>query len=124
MSPTDFMRRYEAATNTHDIEALLELIADDAIYLFSDRTSHIGKSGIREAIQRNFDVIEDETYSIKNLRWLATSEDVAACAYEFSWSGRIGGKSAEGGGRGTTVIRCVDGQWKIAHEHLSSGGLD
>ena len=124
MSPTDFMCVYERTTNAHDIEALLELIADDAIYLFSDRTSHIGKAAIRKATQRNFDAIEDETYTIKNLRWLVTSEDVAACVYEFSWFGRIGGKSVEGGGRGTTVIRCTDGQWKVAHEHLSSGGLD
>jgi ketosteroid isomerase-like protein len=117
------MRAYETTTNAHDLEALLELIADDAIYLFSDRSSHIGKASIGRAIQINFDAIEGETYRIQHLKWLATSEDVAACVYEFDWSGRIEGKPASGAGRGTTVIRRMDGRWKVAHEHLSSGGL-
>ena len=124
MSPAEFMRAYETVTNAHDLGALLELIADDAIYLFSSQTSHIGKAAIRKAIQANFDVIEGETYRIRHLKWLASSEDVAACVYEFEWSGTMDGKPASGGGRGTSVIRRIDGQWKVAHEHLSSGGLD
>ena len=124
MSPTEFMQAYEATTNAHDIDALLDLIAEDAVYLFSNQTTHVGKAAIREAIQANFDAIEDEAYQIQHLRWLANSVDVAACVYKFNWSGRIRGKPASGQGRGTTVIRRVDGQWKIAHEHLSSGGLD
>ena len=123
MSPTEFMRTYETVTNTHDLDALLELIADDAIYLFSNQSSHIGKNAIRAAIQANFDAIEDETYRILHLKWLASSEDVAACAYEFEWSGKMGGKPASGHGRGTTVIRRTGGEWKVAHEHLSSGRL-
>jgi uncharacterized protein (TIGR02246 family) len=118
------MHAYEVATNAHDIGAVLELIAEDAVYLFSNQSSHIGKAEIREAIQANFDAIEDETYRIQNLKWLANSMDVAACVYQFSWSGRIKGKPASGQGRGTTVIRRVDGRWKVVLEHLSAGGLD
>jgi uncharacterized protein (TIGR02246 family) len=124
MSPTEFMCAYEAVTNAHNLDVLLELIADDAIYLFSNQTSHIGKAAIRKAIQANFEAIEDETYRIQNLRWLATSDDVAACVYEFDWSGIMSGKPVSGHGRGTTVIRRADGRWKVAHEHLSSGSLD
>lgn len=124
MSPTEFMQAYETVTNAHDLGALLGLIADDAIYLFSNQTSHIGKTAIREAIQANFEAIEDEIYRIQHLTWLANSSDVAACVYEFNWSGKVNGKPASGHGRGTTVIRRVDGRWKVAHEHLSSGGLD
>ena len=124
MSPTEFMRSYETVTNAHDLGALLELIADDAIYFFSNQTSHIGKPAIRKAIQANFDAIEDETYRIHRLKWLANSDDVAACVYEFEWSGKMDGKPASGGGRGTAVIRRANGQWKVAHEHLSSGSLD
>ena len=118
------MTAYEAATNAHDLNALLELIADDAIYLFSNQTAHIGKPAIQKAIQANFEAIREETYRIQNLKWLASSNDVAACVYEFDWSGTTNGKPVSGHGRGTTVIRLVDGQWKVAHEHLSSGGLD
>ena len=104
MSPSDFMNEYEAVTNAHALDALLELIADDAIYLFSNQTAHVGKPAIRRAIQANF--------------------EAAACVYEFEWSGTVNGVLVSGQGRGTTVIRRTDGQWKVAHEHLSSGGLD
>ena len=124
MSPTEFMSAYEAVTNAHDLDALLDLIADDAIYLFSNQTAHIGKAAIRKAILANFQAIQGETYRIQNLRWLARSDDVAACVYEFDWSGTMNDTPVSGHGRGTTVIRRAEGQWKVAHEHLSSGGLD
>jgi len=38
MSPTEFMQAYEATTNAHDIDALLDLIAEDAVYLVEGRT--------------------------------------------------------------------------------------
>jgi ketosteroid isomerase-like protein len=124
MSPGEFMQAYERCTNTHEIEVLADLMADDAIYLFSNQTSHTGKFAVRKAIQANFDAIEGETYRIHGLKWVAKSEDVAACVYEFDWSGRIDGKAASGHGRGTTVIRRIEGRWKVAHEHLSTGRLD
>jgi ketosteroid isomerase-like protein len=123
MSPTEFMCAYEAATNAHDLEATLNMIADDAIFLFSNQTSHIGKDAIRKAIQANFNVIKGERYRTSNLTWLVSSEDVAACVYEFDWVGEINGKPAFGDGRGTTVIRRALGNWQIAHEHLSRGRL-
>ena len=32
MSPTEFIRAYEAAANRHDLEAMLAMIADDAVF--------------------------------------------------------------------------------------------
>jgi hypothetical protein len=64
MSPAVLMRLYEAAANAHDLEAMLNLIADDALFLFSDGTAHFGKDAIRKAIQANFDAIGDEIYRI------------------------------------------------------------
>ena len=123
MSPEDFLRLYEKATASHDLEATLELIADDAVYLFSNQSSHLGKPAIREALRKNFDAIKAESYRIANVTWLATSADVAACVYEFHWSGEIHGKPASGRGRGTAVVKKVDGAWRVAHEHLSAGRL-
>jgi uncharacterized protein (TIGR02246 family) len=123
MSPTEFMRAYEAATNAHDLDATLALIADDAVYLFSDQSSHIGKEAIGKALRANFAAIRNETYSIGEPRWLALSDDVAACVYTFDWSGEVDGGPAAGSGRGTSVLRRIDGNWRVAHEHLSRGGL-
>jgi len=41
------MRVYESAANAHDLDAILKLIAGDAIFLFSDGTAHSGKEAIR-----------------------------------------------------------------------------
>ena len=123
MSPSEFMRAYEAAANAHDAASIMELIADDAVYLFSDQSSYFGKEAIRKAIEANFDAIKNEIYGIRNLNWVAVSEEVAACVYEFDWSGEIDGSPAAGHGRGTTVLRRIDGHWRVAHEHLSRGRL-
>jgi uncharacterized protein (TIGR02246 family) len=123
MSPDDFMRAYEAALNAHDLDGTLALIADDAVFLFSNETSHVGKAAIAKAIGANFEAIKLETYRISGLRWLAESQDVAACVYTYHWAGEIGGQAMSGGGRGTNVLRRVGSDWRIVHEHLSRGGL-
>jgi uncharacterized protein (TIGR02246 family) len=123
MTPTEFISDYEVAGRTRGVDALLALIADDAVFLFSNQTSHVGKDAIRKAIQANFDTIEAETYRMSELRWLAATDALAICVYEFDWSGRIAGKPASGSGRGTTAIRRDDGAWRVVHEHLSRGRL-
>ena len=123
-TPAEFMQAYEAATNSHELDKLLPLIAEDAIYLFSDQSCHIGKEAIAEAIQCNFDAIKAETYRIHDLKWLVRSDDIAACVYTFEWSGEIDGRPASGRGRGTTMLKRYHGLWRVAHEHLSHGGLD
>jgi uncharacterized protein (TIGR02246 family) len=121
MSPDDFMRAYEKATNAHDLAGTLALIAEDAVYLFSNHTAHVGKAAISTALQHNFRAISDETYRIEDIRWLAVSDEVAACIYSFRWIGTVDGKPVSGAGRGTSVLKKVDGGWRVAHEHLSQG---
>ena len=123
MSPSAFMQRYEEATCAHDLPGTLALIADDAVYLFSDHSAHLGKAAITQALMANFETIKDETYQLHNLRWIAESDTVAACVYAFGWTGLIGGKPAAGQGRGTSVIRQEQGAWLVVHEHLSAGRL-
>lgn len=124
MSPDDFMRMYESATAAHDLEATLALIADEAVYLFSNQSSHFGKDEIRAVLTRNFETIKAETYEIRDLRWLVSTEEVAVGLYEYHWSGEIEGKAVSGHGRGTSVLRRSGGAWRVVHEHLSAGRLD
>ena len=123
MSPSEFMRRYEAATNSHDLEATRAMIADDAVYLFSDGTVHAGKAAIALALAANFEAIRNEAYRISSLTWLVDTAAAAVCVYEFDWSGEIDGKPAAGGGRGTSVLRREGAVWLVVHEHLSKGRL-
>ena len=119
MSPIEFMREYESSGRTGGVEHTLRLIHDDAVYWFSDGTSHVGKAAIERAIRRNFDAIKDETYRISELVWMAHSPDVAACTYRYDWSGTIDGEPASGFGRGTSVLVRNSDSWLVVHEHLS-----
>jgi ketosteroid isomerase-like protein len=123
MTPQQFMQLYERRTNAHDLDGTLALIADDAIYLFSDGSSYVGKAAIAEILKHNFAAIRDETYSLHEHHWLVMADDAAACAYVFRWVGEIDGKPASGDGRGTSVIKRAGERWLVVHEHLSKGGL-
>ena len=122
--PAAFMRRYAENTDAHRLEATLAMIADDAIYLFSDGSSHVGRAAIAEVLAKNFVAITDETYRIRDIRWLVKGNDAATCVYLFEWSGIVDGKPASGSGRGTSVLRRDGESWLVVHEHLSRGGLD
>lgn len=117
----EFMREYEKATNSHNLEATVALIDENAIYLFSDESVHVGREAIGRAIRQNFEIIKEERYSIYNLTWLVISEQVAACVYDFSWQGMINGQAASGSGRGTSILKRSGEGWKVVHEHLSKG---
>ncbi len=119
MSPDDFMREYEAAAASHDLERTLPLIAPDAVFWFSNGTSHVGRAAIEAAFRANFETIEAEIYRIVDLEWRTRSEDSAACTYRFEWSGKIQGAPASGSGRGTSVLTRHGSSWLIVHEHLS-----
>jgi len=124
MTPEETLAAYTRAADDHDLEGMLSFVAEDATYLFSNGACHTGRQAVREAIARNFAAIRDETFQIDRVRWLARTEGLAACVYEFRWTGVIDGERTGGGGRGTTVLRPRGDGWEIVHEHLSRGSLD
>ncbi|MEM9346268.1 MAG: nuclear transport factor 2 family protein [Planctomycetota bacterium] len=121
MNPAELIREYELACRVHDLERVLDCVDDEAVYWFSNQTSHIGKPAIARAIQANFNAIKAEEYRIEDLHWLVRTNDSAVCTYRFVWAGEIDGKPAGGSGRGTCLLINRGGQWLISHEHLSKG---
>lgn len=119
----EFLAAYERATDAHDLPTVLSMIADDAVYFFSDESVHVGRDAIERVLRRNFQAIQDESYVLDNLVWLAEGEDVAACVYDYRWSGTVRGRPAAGTGRGTTVLRRAGDDWELVHEHLSRGAF-
>jgi ketosteroid isomerase-like protein len=115
---TAFMAQYERANNSHDIDRVLPMIAEDATYWFSDG-SYEGLGEIRGAIERTFAAIQDEVYEISDLKWVVLASEHAVCQYRFSWWGVVNGQLRSGRGRGTNVVVRQDGGWKMQHEHLS-----
>lgn len=118
MTPIEFMQEYEQRTNTHNFQEVVPLIADDAIYWFSDGSFH-GVDEMRQAFERTWDVIQNERYEIEHIQWLISNEKTAVCTYMFHWQGIVEDQSAQGEGRGTSVLAKVKGEWKVLHEHLS-----
>jgi uncharacterized protein (TIGR02246 family) len=114
----EFLRHYEEASNSHDFDRVAPLLADDAVYWFSNGT-HVGIDAIRRAFETTWAAILDEDYRITDVRWLVATDQAAACVYTYSWSGVVGGQRRSGGGRGTNVLRRGESGWRIVHEHLS-----
>lgn len=113
-----FLKAYEKQTNTHNFDNVAPLIEDSATYFFSDGT-FVGIEEIRKAFNETWQHIQNEEYSIKNLKWIVVSEIVAVCSYEFFWRGIVDGKTRNGRGRGTNVLVRIGDTWKMKHEHLS-----
>ena len=118
-SPQELMQEYSRTTNTHRFEQVAPSIADDAIYWFSDGSTHEGIAAIRAAFEHNWGVIRNEVYRIDDVRWLAQDEHLAVCTYRFRWNGETEEGLRSGEGRGTSVLRNDGGSWRIIHEHLS-----
>ena len=121
--PREALSEYATATNNHDLQFTLNLVADEAVYWFSDASSHVGIAAIKAALESNFSAIEEEVYEISSLRWIVDTEDAGVCLYRFNWSGVIAGAAVEGSGRGTSVLTRTGEGWRILHEHLSSGSV-
>jgi ketosteroid isomerase-like protein len=120
-SPGDYKRELVRRMNDKDLAGTLELIADDAIYFWSNGTAMFGKAAIGAALQQTFDGIQNDTYETLDLIWLVETEDVAACVFRFQWAGEIDGKPASGRGRGASVLKRINGEWRTVHENLSQG---
>ena len=119
MSARDVLQAYEDRINRHDFDLLIDLIAPDATFWFSDG-SHRGIAEIRAAFEATWRVIGDtEHYWLDEREWIAEGDNAAACTYRFNWTATINGVPASGSGRGTTVLKRVNDRWWIVHEHLS-----
>jgi uncharacterized protein (TIGR02246 family) len=115
----EVVEEYARRTNSHDFDAVAELIAPDASYWFTEGR-YQGHDEIRAAFERTWRAIEEERYSIHDLKWVVLADQVAVCTYRFSWEGLVEGRRANGQGIGTNVFVRHDGAWRIVHEHLSS----
>ena len=113
-----FMKKYENAANSRNFDNVEELVWDDAIFWFSDG-SFTGIESVRSAFENTWNSITDEDYSIENLKWVYIGDECAVCLYKFVSKGIINGVVSNVIGRGTTVLKKVGNEWKVAHEHLS-----
>jgi uncharacterized protein (TIGR02246 family) len=121
MTPTETKRELTRRMNAKDLPGTMALIADDAVYFWSNGSAMFGKPAIEAAMQANFAGIADDTYAVADVAWLAETDEVAACVFSFQWTGKADGREVSGRGRGASVLKRVDGEWRVVHENLSQG---
>lgn len=113
----ELLDEYVRALNTHDWKQVRPMIDDHAVFIFTEGT-YAGIRAIEDAVQRTFARIKDERYWVMNKRWSQDTATSVLCYYDFAWSGKIDGREASGGGRGTSVLHPTPAGWKVIHEHL------
>lgn len=120
MNHVTSLAAYVESLNTHSWDRIAPHVADDAVFIFTENT-FAGKVAAKAAFEKTFKLIENDVFSLHDIVWTVVTDEVAVCRYEFRWKGLIGGQEAGGGGRGTSILRKVDGRWRVAHEHLGPG---
>jgi ketosteroid isomerase-like protein len=118
MTPEDFVSEYERALATQTWAAVEPLVHPDACVTFSTGEVHKGRKAVRAAYEANFAAIQDERYRIANVHWVRRTEDLAVYLFDFHWTGRIQGREASGGGRGTAVLVREGESWLLLAEQL------
>ncbi|MFO0971068.1 MAG: DUF4440 domain-containing protein [Candidatus Saccharimonadales bacterium] len=112
-----FLKAYEQAANGRDFSKVAPLIAEDAVFLFTNGTFE-GKPAIQEAFEDTWRKIKNETYSISDVKWLKTGYRNAACTYKFRSDGKVNGKRQVYEGVGTSTFKRIGGNWRIVKEEL------
>jgi ketosteroid isomerase-like protein len=120
-TPTEYKRELLRRMNAKDLPGTMALIANDAVYFWSNGTAMFGKAQIEQGMKAGFEGIQNDVYEVHDLTWLVDEPEVAVAVYRFQWVGEVGGKPASGKGRGASVIKRIDGEWRTVHEHLSQG---
>ena len=118
MQPEDIIKQYEAKINLHHFNEVEPLLSDECVIWFADG-SYSGKTEIQAAFEKTWQTLNNDAYWLEHIVWIAKGNNVATCIYQFNWKTEIDGKTIAGKGRGTTVLRKENEEWKIIHEHLS-----
>ena len=113
-----FIQRYVAATNSHNFENVRPMLQPEAVYWFNKKESK-GLPEIEVSFNESWKYLPDEVYGIKDITWLSVDKRSATCIYTYTYQGTHNGKAVQGKGRGTTILVKENGNWQIAHEHLS-----
>lgn len=115
------LEQYIAATNTHDFSNVEKVLHPQAVYWFSDKTC-TSLPEIRSYFENAWNVIKEEVYAATDVQWISADQHSATCLYTYRYEGYSNGKFVSGSGRATNVfVKTEAGEWKLIHEHLSSG---
>jgi len=120
-SVIEFLHRFEAIAEQEDFGLIEEMIDEHAFFRFNDG-DFVGRAAIRAAFERSWrgdPTVKRARFHLSDIRVMTTDHATATATYTYNWEGSQGDSTFKIQGRGTRVLRMVDGRFRIIHEHLS-----
>lgn len=112
------LEKLSEATASQNFDQVAPLLAEDAIYRFTDG-DFVGIDAIRAAFEQTWANYPDDRWEICNVRVVSLDAASAVVTYDTLWTATVDGQQRSSVGRGTNVIARKDGALKIVFEHLS-----
>jgi ketosteroid isomerase-like protein len=106
------------ATASQDFANVAPLIAENALYRFTDG-DFSGIEAIRAAFEQTWASFPEDEWELLNVRVVHLDEDSAVVTYDTRWTATVNGERRISVGRGTNVIARTDGALNVILEHLS-----
>lgn len=113
-----FLAKLGEATASKSFANVAPLIADSALYRFTDG-DFAGIDAIRAAFEQTWASFPDDEWELLNIRVVHCDERSAVVTYDTRWTAAVNGEQRSSFGRGTNVIVRGDGGLKVVLEHLS-----
>jgi ketosteroid isomerase-like protein len=117
----DFLVRFEQLAEREDFSLIREFIDEQAFFRFNDG-DFIGRDAIQAAFEKTWrgdPSVQKARFYLTDIVVMTVDTETASATYTYHWEGAQAGQSFTVRGRGTRVLRWVDGQFRIVHEHLS-----
>lgn len=117
------LNRYEQALNSSDVERVMTLYADDAVFMPQHSLPAVGRDAVRTAYRHVFDTIKlDIRFAIDKVRPL--SRDWAFARTRSNGTVKVLGSDQPAGAEANQELfllhREADGQWRIARYIFST----
>jgi hypothetical protein len=116
-----FLHHFEEIAMKEDFSLLQDMIDERAYFRFNDG-DFVGRKSIQGAFEKTWrsnPTIRKARFYLTDIVVLTTDQRSATATYTYNWEGSQGDKAFAIAGRGTRVMVCESGQFRIVHEHLS-----
>ena len=113
-------QRFAAAFLENDVDAIVDLYAEDAVLFNIGGPPAVGRAQIRDAIAGFLGAFQVTAFQHSNQHYTTTGHLSTGWAeFAITVAPRAGGPAFTINGRSTTVARKTNGQWLYVHDHAS-----
>lgn len=116
-----FLHHFEDVGLHEDFALLRPMIDERAVFRFNDG-DFVGLPAIQAVFEKTWrgdPTVKKTRFYLSDIVVLTTDHHSASATYTYNWEGAQAGNSFRIQGRGTRVLVCEEGRFRIVHEHLS-----